>query len=233
MIISLWTRLLDAVSPRTCAVCGGRLAVTEESVCSVCNYHLPRTGYHLHPYDNPMAKMFWGRMPVERATALFFYAPRSDASHLVYSLKYFNRPEIGFAMGRMMAGEIAGHGFFNGVDVVLPMPIARRRRGERGYNQSEEIAKGICSVVGLPMEMRAVERNRFNESQTHLHFWQRQENVEGAFSVGPKAASLAGRHVLIVDDIVTTGATIMACAEALRGIDGLRFSVLSLGLTKS
>lgn len=233
MIISLWTRLLDAISPRMCAVCGGRLAVTEDSLCSVCNYHLPRTDYHLHPYDNPMAKKFWGRMPLERATALFFYAPRSSVSHLVYSMKYFNRPEIGFTMGRMLASEIEGHGFFDGVDVILPMPISRKRRRERGYNQSEEIARGIVSVVGLPMEMKAVKRNRFVESQTHLHFWQRQENVEGAFSVGENAGALAGKHVLIVDDIVTTGATIIACAEALRSVVGIKFSVLSLGLTDS
>jgi len=233
MIISLWTRLLDAISPRTCAVCGGRLAATEENICTVCNLHLPRTGYHLHPYDNPMAKMFWAQMPIERASALFFYAPRSAVSHLVYAMKYFNHPDIGFTMGRMVASEVESHGFFNGIDVVLPMPLADKRRRKRGYNQSEEIAKGICSVVGLPMAEKTVVRNRFSDSQTHLHFWQRQENVAGAFSVGENANLLAGKHVLIVDDIVTTGSTILACAEALRNVENVKFSVLSLGFTKS
>lgn len=230
MWISPWTRLLDIISPRTCSVCGARLAITEEEICSVCNLHLPRTNLHLNPLDNPLAKMFWGLMPIEKATALFYYAPQSDTSHLIYALKYFSRPQIGNHMGKILARDIADAGFFEGIDVIVPVPLAPKRRRERGYNQSEEIARGIGNVTGIKVDCNALKRKTFKASQTHLHRWQRLENVEKAFYITKQGQRLKGKHVLLVDDIITTGATIVACAEAMKEVEGIRFSVVALGL---
>jgi len=207
--------------------------VTEEDICSVCNMHLPRTGFHEHPYDNPMAKMFWGIVPIECATALFYYAAHSDTSHLIYSLKYYARPDIGVALGRLAANELVGTGFFDGIDIIMPIPLARKRRRERGYNQSEEIAKGISRITNIPIMTNIVERIWFKQSQTHLCRWERQENVAGVFRLLKAAERLSGKHILIVDDVVTTGSTIIACTDAFKNVEGVKFSVFALGYTKS
>lgn len=232
MIVSLWTRILDFISPRTCVVCGGRLSTTEEDICVTCNIHLPRTDFHSCPTDNPLAKIFWEKIPIERATAMFYYEPKSAAAHLIYSLKYFSHPEIGVTMGRMFASELQSTSFFDGIDVIVPIPLSRKRRRKRGYNQSEEIARGISHCTKIPINTTCVKRKTYRQSQTRLGFWQRQDNVEETFHVTKHGMALTGKHVLLVDDIVTTGATITACAEALKGIGDIRFSVIALGYTK-
>ena len=105
-MISFWRRLLDLISPRLCVVCGHRLSVTEEAICSKCNFHLPRTGFHLNAYENEMARLFWAQVPIERATAFFYYEPHAQTANIIYELKYKNRPDIGIIIGRMLAKEV-------------------------------------------------------------------------------------------------------------------------------
>ena len=130
MATTLWSRTLDFISPRRCAVCGGRLSLTEHAVCTVCCLRLPRTGFCLTPTDNPVARLFWGQAAVERAAALFYYEARSETSRLIYALKYRGRPDIGVALGRQAAVELAAAGFLAGIDVAVPVPLARRRQRE-------------------------------------------------------------------------------------------------------
>ena len=140
MIISFWRRLLDLIAPRLCVVCGHRLSVTEEVICSKCNFHLPRTGFHQDAYENEMARLFWAQIPIQRATAFFYYEPHAETANIIYELKYKNHPEIGTTIGRMLAKEIQPSGFFEGIDGIVPVPLAKKRLHQRGYNQSEEIA---------------------------------------------------------------------------------------------
>ena len=232
MRISIWSRMLDIISPRACAVCGGRLAVTEDCLCSVCGLRLPRTWFWREPCDNAMAHLFWGQLSVERAAALFYHEAHSETAAAIYSLKYHGRPDIGVALGRMAAAEFAMAGFFSGIDAIVPVPLARKRQRGRGYNQSERIACGVSEATGIPVLRDTVRRTAFSKSQTELGRWGRMENVEGLFRLAD-AAPLRGRHILIVDDIVTTGATIMACAKALKGAGDIRLSVMTLGFTRS
>ena len=227
-----WTRILDFISPRQCDVCGRRLSPTERSLCSVCLLHLPRTTYQFTPEDNPMAQLFWHLIPIERAAALIYYEPHSEIAQLVYALKYRNRPDIGEDMGRLMANEMQIAHFFDGIDMLLPVPLSRKRLRQRGYNQSEELARGISDVTHIPMATNAVRRKHFIKSQTQLNRYERQENVMDMFELHD-ARQLKGHHVLLIDDICTTGATLMACAEALRHIEGIRLSILTLGFTKT
>lgn len=229
--ISFWHRLIQLIAPRACPVCGQRLAIGEEVVCARCNLHLPRTGFAADAYENVMAKRFWGRIPLERAAALFFYEAGSEVSHIIYDLKYHHHPEIGWEMGRLTAQEFAREGFFEGVDLIVPVPLARRRERQRGYNQSMEIARGVAEVTRLPIGGRVVRRTRFEESQTHQSLQGRMENVEGVFQLTRKA-NIQGKHILLVDDIVTTGATIVSCANELRKGGAAHFSILSLGFAK-
>jgi len=226
-------RLLDFVAPRLCVMCGKRLSTGEEYVCGVCQIHLPRTFFHLKPLDNIMAKMFWGQMPTERATAMFLYQPQSNASKILYNLKYNHKPEIGVMMGRMMAKEIAASGFFEGIDLIVPVPLAPNRMKQRGYNQSAMLAQGISEISGIEVNSHIVIRKGFKESQTRLSRHSRIENVNEQFELATDGRSLADKHILIVDDVATTGATIIACASAMKGISGIKFSVMTLALTHS
>ncbi len=231
MGVSLWSRVLDFVSPRLCAVCGSRLSVTEHALCSACCLRLPRTGFCLRPYDNPVAQAFWGQADVERAASFFYFEPHSEVSRMIYSLKYKGRPDIGVALGRLAAGEFMAAGFFDGVDVIVPVPLARKRLRERGYNQSAEVATGVSSLTGIPVDERSVCRKAFKTSQTKLGRWERLGNVSGLFEVR-RQERLLGKHVLLVDDVFTTGATVMACASAVAAVPGTTVSIMTLGFTK-
>jgi len=227
-----WTRFLDFISPRQCVVCGERLAPTERSLCSVCVLHLPRTTYQFTPEDNPMAQLFWHLTPVERAAALLFYEPHSEMARLVYDMKYHDRPDIGEDMGRLMANEMQFARYFDGIDILLPVPLSRKRMRQRGYNQSEQLAIGISDITHLPVVTKALRRKHFVKSQTQLSRHERQENVDDMFELRD-GSLLQDKHILLVDDICTTGATLMACIEVLKDIPGIHLSVLTLGFTKT
>ena len=227
-----WTRILDFISPRLCVACGERLSPTERSLCSVCMLHLPRTTYQFSPDDNPMAQLFWHLTPIKRAAALLYYEPHSELARLIYDLKYHDRPDIGEDMGRLMANEMQLAHYFDGIDVLLPVPLSRKRLRQRGYNQSEMLAIGVSDITHLPIVTNALRRKHFVKSQTRLSRHERQENVEDMFELRD-GSRLQGKHVLLIDDICTTGATLIACIDALKNIPGIRLSVLTLGFTKT
>ena len=230
--ISLLARLIDTLAPRSCVVCGTRLTVTEEVMCACCNHSLPRTGYAKSAYDNRLARLFWGRIPIEKGAAFFFYKAHSDTSRLLYQLKYGGHPELGERLGRIVAVEFVHDGFFEGITAVVPVPLARQREKERGYNQSVEIAHGISAETGLPVLDKVLERISFHGSQTQKGRWERNENVEKAFRLLDSSA-LNNQHILLVDDVITSGATLVAAAkEVLKG-ENVKVSVLSLGFANN
>ena len=230
--ISFWHRLLDLISPRCCVVCGHRLSVTEYTLCARCNFHLPRTDFYKDAYENELARLFWGQIPIERATAFFYYEAHAETANILYELKYKDHPEIGEVMGRMLAKEIHPSGFFDGIDGIVPIPLAKKRQRQRGYNQSKEIAKGISEITGLPIFDKVVRRTTYEGSQTTKGRWERNENVEHVFElIAPE--TIQGRHLLLIDDVVTTGATVIACAKELLKTANVKISVLTLGFAKS
>ncbi|MCR4808685.1 MAG: ComF family protein [Prevotella sp.] len=232
MRTSFWTKLLDVISPRPCVICGERLSANERVICGACHLHLPLTHYEQQPFDNPMARLFWGQFPVERAAALFFYEAQAPVSRIIYDFKYHNRPEVAQNMGIITARQFAAEGFFDGIDALVPMPITWRRRWHRGYNQSHEIARGISEATRIPIYNNVVKRVRFKKSQTKQHAWERLRNVDDAFRL-VRPEKISGLHLLLIDDIVTTGATVNACAREIAKANNVRISILSLGLTKS
>lgn len=223
---SFLERLINTLAPSRCAICGGRLTVGETLVCGQCNLRMPRTSFELSPKDNRMAMMFWGRFHVEKSAAMFHYFPHSNVAKLLMDIKYYGHPEYAVELGRMMAQELMPSGFFEGITAVMPLPLARNRERERGYNQSREIARGVCAVTRLPMLDKAVERKKFTDSQTHKTRDERNANVEGAFTL-VKPEKINGQHILIVDDVATTGATITACAREMEKADNVKISVLT------
>lgn len=197
-----------------------------------CNMHLPRTGFQYQVLDNEMARLFWGIIPVERVAALFYYEAGAESAHILYGLKYEGNEEIGLVMGRMMAKELLPTGFFDGIDLLVAIPLSRKRQRQRGYNQSLLLAQGIGEVTGLKVGHKVVRRTQFQQSQTKMDLWERRKNVEGVFQL-VEGERIRGKHILLIDDVVTTGATVSACARELLQVEGVKVSILSLGFAKS
>ncbi|MCE8587427.1 ComF family protein [Bacteroides fragilis] len=224
---SFWSLLF----PRCCVVCGSPLSRGEECLCTCCNINLPRTGFHLRK-DNPLECLFWGRIPgLKRASSFLFYRKGSDFRRILHLLKYGGYKELGEVMGRYMAAELSSGGFFDGVDMIIPVPLHRKKQKLRGYNQSEWIARGIASVTGIPLCAECMIREKNTETQTRKSTFERWENVEGIFRLCD-TVHFEGKHVLLVDDVLTTGATTVACASAFAGVSGIRISVLTLAVAE-
>lgn len=214
--------------PERCVVCGRRLTGTERCLCLPCFQSLPFTRLH-GEQGNVVERLFWGKIPIERANAYLHYYAGTDSRNLFWSLKYYNRPQVGRYMGRAMAADLLDSDFFDGVDFLLPLPLSRRRQRRRGYNQSEELARGVSAVTGLPVDTTSVVRTVDNPTQTRLNARERQTNVQGIFSLQHPEA-LAGHHVLLIDDIVTTGASLLSCGRVVASAGAVRISVLALAL---
>lgn len=240
MRLSLLAQILDLLCPRHCLICGQRLLGEEEIICIACNLHLPRTNTWQQPEDNDMAKLFWHSIPVEKCCALFHYHGHAPASNLLYQLKYNQHEEVGVGMGHLLANEALRIQFFDGIDAIVPIPLAPKRKRERGYNQSEAIARGLYEATKIPILNKLVRRKTFVESQTHKNRWERNINVQDVFALSPdyapggsKAESLEHKHLLIVDDVCTTGATIISCCrELMKATDSMKFSILTIGYAK-
>ncbi|WP_371291173.1 ComF family protein [Bacteroides sp.] len=224
---SFWSLLF----PRCCVVCGSPLSRGEECLCTCCNINLPRTGFHLRK-DNPVECLFWGRIPgLKRASSFLFYRKGSDFRRILHLLKYGGYKELGEVMGRYMAAELSSGGFFDGVDMIIPVPLHRKKQKLRGYNQSEWIARGIASVTGIPLCAECMIREKNTETQTRKSTFERWENVEGIFRLCD-TVHFEGKHVLLVDDVLTTGATTVACASAFARVSRIRISVLTLAVAE-
>lgn len=231
LLIKDWLySFISLLFPRCCVVCGRSLAKGEECICAMCNINLPRTNYHLQK-DNPVEQLFWGKIPLERATSFFFYRKGSDFRQILHQLKYGGQKEIGAIMGRYMASELTVSGFFEGIDVIIPVPLHKRKQRIRGYNQSEWIARGISAVTGIRIDTEVIVRRKHTDTQTRKSTFERWENVDGIFELH-HAESLKGKHLLVVDDVLTTGATTVACASRLMEIEGVRISVLTLAVAE-
>ena len=198
----------------------------EEVLCVRCQADLPRVRT-ISFEENDIARIFWGLVPIEKGISFFHYTPHSPHSRILFELKYHNHPEVGKTMGRMMAEELKATNFFNGIDLIVPIPLSRKKERQRGYNQSDWIAWGISEATGIPTDTTSVVRTKSNPSQTTLDHRQRRENVRDIFAVR-HPGNLEGRHILLVDDVITPGATMLSCAEAIARACRVRFSVLSL-----
>lgn len=227
----LLTSLTESLFPRRCTVCGQRLTSGEQALCTGCLMSLPVVR-HTSYTDNTMARTFWHLLPVERATAGFYYNRYSATKRLFYAFKYHRQPHVAYAMGVWLGHRLLPSGFFNGMDLILPVPLTPLHRLKRGYNQSERLAQGIAAATGLPVDSGHLVRKGFKRSQTRLHRNERTTNVKGTIRCR-RANELADKHILLVDDVMTTGATLLACGEALKDIKGVRISILTLGLTQN
>ena len=222
-----WNGLLDLFYPPLCCACGVRLRAGEEVLCADCLAGLPRTEMADHR-DNSVENLFWDIKKFRRGAAFCYFLPDSDFRQLIYRLKYSGDARIGIWLGSQAAVEFTGSGFFDGIDLIVPVPLHSRRERKRGYNQAEMIARGLSRVTGIPVDTAHLYRRRNNETQTNKNAAERLENTKDLFAVR-QPENWRGRHLLIVDDIVTTGATLRAAIEPVLHIRGTQVSVFALG----
>ena len=223
MTFSDWLNsILNLFYPRVCAACGEALLKDEETVCLKCRYLLPKTGYELNA-ENPLAQHFYGRVRFHAVTACFFFAKSGKVQHLIHELKYKGNKEAGVFLGQQLGETIKDAPLFQGIDYLIPVPLHPKREKQRGYNQSLMIAKGISEVTGIAIGDKYLVRAIYTETQTHKTAEQRFKNVKDIFEVR-FAEELKDKHVLLIDDVLTTGATLESCAHQLENIPGIVIS---------
>ena len=218
--------LLGIFFPKSCCCCGSVLLTSENQICTECLLGLPFTDYS-KVVENPVEKIFWGRVPIEAATALLSFSKKGGVQRILHSIKYKDNKELGVYMGRQLGLAISESHRFDTVDYIVPVPLHPKKLKKRGYNQSEEIAKGIIAHLHKPLCTDVLIRTRFTETQTKKGRFSRWENVSDKFALFDTGV-FENKHILIVDDVITTGATIESCARAVLEAPGAKVSVAGL-----
>ena len=220
----------DAVMPRICPVCGQALDGDEKWLCRQCLANLPRTRYEEVDF-NTMEQLFAGKVPIERATAYFFYEKGAPYSSILHDVKYHGLPKMGHWLTERAVRDMEKSRFFDGIDIVTAVPLHRSKLAHRGYNQSEYLARGIASALNIPY-FEALKAIRPHSTQTHKGAMERWQNIQGNYALKKNIGQLAGKHILLVDDVITTGSTLTVCATLLKQIPGATVSLFTLAAAR-
>ena len=199
---------------------------SEQHLCINCLLDLPRTHYEREP-NNLLMQHLMEWPEVIRATAYFYYYKEGKYSSLIHHLKYYDHPEVGTYLGRLAATELKASGFFDGIDLIISVPLSKKKQRQRGYNQCDYIARGISEITGIIICTDCIERSVNTDTQTAKGRIERWKNTEGIFRI-TNAETLKGKHILLLDDVATTGATLHACISTLLTVPGVRVSVFAL-----
>ncbi len=224
--MNLLDDLISLFFPKTCPACGYNLFSNEKIICSRCLYHLPKTDFHKEK-DNPVSKVFWGRVNLESASAMYYYRKGSKVQHLIHQLKYKGYKDIGFFLGEMYGSELLTAEDFNKIDLIVPIPLHKKKLLKRGFNQSEVFAIGLSKAMKKETDTTSVIRTVATSTQTRKSRYKRWENVNEIFEV-KHPDKIAGKHILLVDDVITTGATMEACVQVILQVPGTRASAASI-----
>ncbi|MFY7651253.1 MAG: ComF family protein [Chitinophagaceae bacterium] len=221
--------LKHIVFPHLCEGCADSRLPSNQLLCAACLVQLPETKFAADT-QNAMATQFFGRIHLEHAIAAYYFTKNSLLQHLMMQLKYRNQPQVGFYLGQQLGYQLKQYEQLNDIDILVPLPLNEKKKAKRGYNQAEEIVKGMISIWPKEMDTVSVVRNVFTESQTTHSRVERLQNMQGVFAIA-YPEKLANKHIALVDDVVTTGATIEACGEKILAIEGTKLSVLSVAFT--
>ncbi|MEZ5017474.1 MAG: phosphoribosyltransferase family protein [Flavipsychrobacter sp.] len=221
--------LSHLVYPKLCEGCSKQLLAEEEVLCLNCNiYNLPRTAYH-HIAENETAMRFAGRFPFQKATSLAYFTPNGLLQHLLHNLKYEDKKYIGYYLGKQLGYDLLQTNWQKGIDLIVPVPLHPKKEALRGFNQSQLIASGLNAALHIPIEEQVLKRNRFTDSQTQKTREERITNMQDAF-LASNTARIEGKHILLIDDVLTTGATLESCALALLKVKDVIISIATVGI---
>jgi ComF family protein len=220
--------LLHLFFPRLCVLCDHLLTEDEKHICMHCFCDLPRTNYHKRLF-NPLLKLFAGTTQINTISSFLLFEKDGKVQRLIHSIKYFGNKQLAKYLGRIAAFETKEDGIFRGIDLLIPVPLHPKKQWKRGFNKSEWIAKGMETVCQCPIVTDVLFRKKHTDTQTRKSIYERHLNVEEIFSL-KNADSLQGKHILLIDDVITTGATLNACIKTLSAIPDLRISIFSLSV---
>jgi ComF family protein len=218
--------LLHLAFPHVCEGCGTDNLQSDHLLCLRCLSSLPSTNFHMHP-NNPIEKIFWGRIPIVSATSQYYFTKESMMQHLMHQFKYKGNKDVGIYLGKLMGWSMLESNRFSFIDALIPLPLHKSKEHKRGYNQATLLCEGISSIMNKPVLKNAIIRSEKTETQTKKSRIQRWQNMKGKFELA-NPSSIAGKHVLLVDDVVTTGATLEACGLEIIKAETVQLSVATL-----
>jgi ComF family protein len=224
--MALINDFLSLIYPRSCEACNNRLFAHEFFLCNHCKLNLPKSNYHKNN-DSELSRTFYGRVPMVTAASYYLYEKSGKTQRLLRAIKYEEQKELAEHLGLLYGKELTKDEGFKEVDLILPIPLHKNKLKLRGFNQSEWFAKGLAKSLDKTLDITSLERSVDTATQTRKRKFQRWENVEGIFKLSANAV-LANKHVLLVDDVVTTGATIEACWQTLKHVPGIKISLASI-----
>jgi len=217
--------VLHLFFPHICTGCGNDILTEQTVLCMRCMEAMPETNFELHP-GNPVEKIFWGRLPLLGATAQFYFTKESLMQHLMHQFKYKNNKDLGLQLGRIMGEQLKRSGRFK-ADALVPLPLFPVKERKRGYNQAAILCEGMAGALEIPVLDRVISRPQHTETQTKKGRIERWKNIDGKFVLkNPEA--IHNKHLLLVDDVVTTGATLEACGNTLLQAENVQLSIASL-----
>lgn len=221
---------LSLIYPNLCLACGENPPMPQQVVCTSCQYYLPRTNFHLEQ-ENTFTDRLWGRFPLYTGAALYHFIKGGRVQHLIHNLKYNNKPEVGYIIGLKYGDILKEAALYKDIDVIIPVPLHPKRERQRGYNQSDTFARGLSESMDIPFLKKILIRTEATSTQTKKSRLERLENVGSAFQL-KNPDQLRGKNVLIVDDVLTTGATLESCALKILEISGVRVSLATIGIAE-
>ncbi len=216
--------------PELCAGCGTSLFKNEESICTNCTYNLPVTNFHRDPL-NKVAKQFWGRLQIKQASSFVYFRKDGIVRNIMHQLKYNKYTQAGFRMGQLYGYALIGFDGWERPDLIIPVPLHPHKLKQRGYNQSAYIAEGMASILNIPVITDVLLRVKNTVSQTSKSRFSRYENLQTAFRCRDSNL-LINKHVLLIDDVMTTGATLEASGSVLQETPGLILSIATIAYTE-
>lgn len=223
---TLFSPLVHLFYPHICNGCGSDLVQNDNLLCLACLHELPRTNF-ARQAGNPVEKIFWGRLPLVAAMSAFYFGKGSVMQKLIHEFKYKANKELGEFLGTMMGELLLESDRFKNIDAVIPLPLFAAKEYKRGFNQATILSNGISKAMNIPVVKNNVTRKRFTETQTKKHRTDRWENVSGSFEI-IQPDLLTGKHILLVDDVVTTGATLEACGTEILKMKETKLSIATL-----
>lgn len=224
--MALINDFLSLIYPRHCEACSHILFGHEVFICNYCKLNLPKSNYHISG-NNELCKIFYGRVPVINAGSYYLYEKSGKIQRLLHAIKYDNQKELGEYLGIQYGLELLKHASFQEIDLIVPVPLHKNKLKARGFNQSEWFAKGLSKSLGKKINTDTFERIVDTATQTKKKKYQRWENVEGIFKLKDEK-TFSNKHLLLVDDVITTGATIEASWLALKHVEGIKISLASI-----
>lgn len=222
---------LHLIFPQKCVHCEIELLEKESFICSECNINLSFTYYEKYTEHTKMDKLFWGKITIHKTYALYYFEENTVVQSILHSLKYKNNPKIGREFGKRIGERLQKITSFEDLDALIPIPMHPKKKFLRGYNQAEMLAQGISEVTNIPIQTTEVKKLKHTQSQTQKSLWERWENSENTFSSSLNADSL--KHIALIDDVLTTGATMERLARAIQDKNSsLKISLITLAITK-